>query len=78
MKMAIGKNNNTRTVQAESSKIASLLFDWGFQIVIPPRVVASVPEPIGTPSDGISIDPIVAITSIGASIWEVETYRSKL
>ena len=42
-----------RTVQAESSKFASLLFDQGFQIVIPPRSPASVPEPIGTPSDGI-------------------------
>ena len=28
----IGKNNNTRTVQAESSKFASVLFDQGFQI----------------------------------------------
>ena len=30
----IGKNNNTRTVQAESSKFASVLFDQGFQIWI--------------------------------------------
>ena len=29
---AIGKNNNTHTVQAESSKFASVLFDQGFQI----------------------------------------------
>ena len=49
----IEKNNNTRTVQAESSKFASLSFDQGFQIVIPPRIVANVPEPIGTPSDNI-------------------------
>ena len=28
----IGKNNNTRTVQAESSKFASVSFDHGFQI----------------------------------------------
>ena len=28
----IGKNNNHRTVQAESSKFASILFDQGFQI----------------------------------------------
>ena len=32
---------------------ASLLFDQGFQIVIPPRSPASVPEAIGTPSDSI-------------------------
>ena len=34
---------------------ASLLFDQGFQIVIPPRIeiVANVPELIGMPSDGI-------------------------
>ena len=49
----IEKNNNTRTVQAESSKFASLSFDQRFQIVIPPRIVSNVPEPIGTPSDGI-------------------------
>ena len=49
----IGKNNNTRTVQAESSKFESLSFGQGFQIVIPPRIVANVPEPIGMPSDGI-------------------------
>ena len=49
----IEKNNNTHTVQVESSKFASLLFDQGFQIVIPPRSPASVPEPIRTPSDGI-------------------------
>ena len=30
--LPIGKNNNTRTVQAESSKFASVLFDKGFQI----------------------------------------------
>ena len=30
--LAIGKNNNTRTVQAESSKFLSVLFDQGFQI----------------------------------------------
>ena len=53
LKFTIGKNNNTRTVQAESSKFASLLFDQGFQIVIPPRIVANVPEPIGMPSDSI-------------------------
>ena len=29
---SIGKNNITRTVQAESSKFASVLFDQGFQI----------------------------------------------
>ena len=34
-------------------KIASLLFDQGFQIVIPPRYLASVPKPIRMPSDGI-------------------------
>ena len=28
----IGKNSNTRTEQAESSKFASVLFDQGFQI----------------------------------------------
>ena len=28
----IGKNNNTRIVQAESSKFASVSFDLGFQI----------------------------------------------
>ena len=28
----IGKNNNTLTVQAESSKFASVLFDQAFQI----------------------------------------------
>ena len=49
---AIGKNNNTRTVQAESSKFASLLFDQRFQIDIPPRIVANVPELIGKPYDG--------------------------
>jgi hypothetical protein len=30
----IGKNNNTRTVKAESSKFASVSFDQGFQIWI--------------------------------------------
>ena len=30
--VGIGKNNNTRTVQAESSKFASVSFDQGFQI----------------------------------------------
>jgi hypothetical protein len=40
-------------VQAQSSKFALLSFDQGFQIVIPPRSPASVPEPIGTPSDDI-------------------------
>ena len=49
----VEKNNNTHTVQAESSKFASFLFDQGFQLVIPPRIVADVPEPIVTPSDGI-------------------------
>ena len=43
--LKIGKNNNTYTVQAESSKFSSLLFDQGFQIVIPPSL-ASVPETI--------------------------------
>ena len=52
-KDAIEKNNNIRTVQAEPSKFASLLLDQGFQIVIPPRIVANVPEPIRTPSDDI-------------------------
>ena len=47
------KNNNTRIVQAESSKFESLLFDQGFKIIIPPKIVANVPEPIGTSSDGI-------------------------
>ena len=51
--MIIEKNNNTRTVQVESSKFESLLFDQGFQIVIPPRIVANVQEAIETPSDGI-------------------------
>ena len=37
----IWKNNNTRTVQAESSKFASLSFDQGYQIVIPPRFLVS-------------------------------------
>ena len=50
---SIEKNNNIPTVQAEPSKFASLWFDQGFQIVIPPRIVAYVPEPFGTPSDGI-------------------------
>ena len=50
----LGKEkNNTQTVQAESPKFASFLFDQGFQIFIPPRILANVPEPIGTPSDGI-------------------------
>ena len=49
----IEKNNSNRTTQAESSKFALLLFDQGFQIVIPPRIVANVPEPIRTPSDSI-------------------------
>ena len=39
---AIEKNNNIRTVQAESSNFASLSFDQGFQIVTPPRIVANV------------------------------------
>ena len=43
------KNNNTRTMQAEFSKFASLLLDYGFQILIP----ASVPEQIETSSNGI-------------------------
>ena len=30
----IGKNNNTRTVQTESSKFESVLFDQGFQILV--------------------------------------------
>jgi hypothetical protein len=30
--LSIGKNNNTRTVQAESSDFASVLFDQGFQV----------------------------------------------
>ena len=50
---AIWKKNKIRPVQAESSKFELLLFDQGFKIVIPPRSPASVPEPIGTPSDGI-------------------------
>ena len=49
----VGKNNKTHIVQAESSKFASLLFDQGFHLVIPPRSPASVQEPIGTPSDCI-------------------------
>ena len=36
-------------MQAEFSKFASLLFDYGFQILIP----ASVPEQIETSSNGI-------------------------
>ena len=44
---------NTRTVLAESSKFASFLFDQGFQIVVPPRIVPNVPELIKMPSDGI-------------------------
>ena len=32
---------------------ASLSFDQGFQIIIPPRSSTNVPELIGTPSDGI-------------------------
>ena len=39
--------------QTQPSKLHQLLFDQGVQIVIPPRSPASVPEPIGTPSDGI-------------------------
>ena len=35
------------------SKSHQLPFDQGIQIVIPPRSPASVPEPIGTPSDCI-------------------------
>ena len=50
---SIGKNNNIRAVQAESSKFATLLFDQGVQIVINPSAVFYVPEPIGTPSDSI-------------------------
>ena len=38
---AIGKNDNTRTVQAESSKFTSVLFDQGFLILIPPRWVGT-------------------------------------
>ena len=53
LSQTIEKNNNIRTVQAEPSKFASLSFDQGFQIVIPPRIVAKVPEPIGTPSDSM-------------------------
>jgi hypothetical protein len=49
----VEKNSNTRTVQAESSKFASFLFDQGFQLVIPPKIVTYVPEPIVTPTDGI-------------------------
>ena len=45
----IGKNNNTCTLQAESSKFASVLFDQGFHWL----------ELIGTPSDGIYLDLIV-------------------
>ena len=50
----IGKKNNTRAVQEESSKLASFSLDQGLQIVITPRSPASIPEPIGTPceSDG--------------------------
>ena len=44
----IGKNNNIRAVQAESSKFASLLFNQGVQIVINPSSVIYVPEQIGT------------------------------
>ena len=43
----------TLVLCCEYSKFASLLFDQGFQIGIPPRIVANVPEPIGTPSDSI-------------------------
>ena len=39
--------------QNRPSKSHQLPFDQGVQIVIPPRSPASVPEPIGTPSDGI-------------------------
>ena len=51
--LAIEKNNNTHTVQVESFKFASLSFEQGFQIVIPPRSPPIVPEPIGKPSDCI-------------------------
>ena len=53
LRIPIGKNNNTLTVQAEFSKFASLLFDQGFQLVIPPRSLASVPEPMGKPSNSM-------------------------
>ena len=39
--------------QNRPSKLHQLPFDQGVQIVIPPRSPASVPELIGTPSDGI-------------------------
>ena len=45
----IGKNNNTRTVQAESSKFASVLFDQGFKYLF----LQDGLELIGMPSDGI-------------------------
>ena len=42
-------------------KFASISFDQGFQIIIPPRSPASVPEPIRTPSDIDTIDVYYAI-----------------
>ena len=39
--------------QNRPSQSHQLPFDKGIQIVIPPRSLASVPEPIGTPFDGI-------------------------
>ena len=50
---SFGKNNNTCNLQTESYKFASLSFEQGFQIVIPPRSPPIVPEPIGKPSDCI-------------------------
>ena len=55
----IGKNNNIRAVQAESSKFASLSFDQGVQIFINPSSVVYVPEQIGTHLTVFCIDPIV-------------------
>ena len=40
LRRGIEKNNSARTVQAESSKFASLSFQR-FQIVTPPRIVAN-------------------------------------
>ena len=49
----------TNTVQEESSTFASLSLDQGFQLVIPPRSPASVPEPLERHLTVFCIDLIV-------------------
>ena len=48
-----GRKKNNHAVQSKFSKFASLSFDQEFQMIILLRSLASVPEPIGTPSDGV-------------------------